>query len=141
MDELSRWIRNQKVGAIQDALESLPSERFDDNCVRVQFVENAGTTYKLEAERQLFHLNTTDEHGNTLMHIAAQNGNVRIAKLLIERGANPDHQNKQGQTPGHFAVSYQFFDFASWLYDPNGAGGNDLLTNMYGLGPYDGLVL
>ena len=141
MDELSRWIRNQKVVAIQDALTALPSQRFDDSCVRVQFVENAGTTYTLEVERKVFHLNTTDEHGNTPMHIAAQNGNVRIAKLLIEKGANPNHQNKQGQTPGHFAVSYQFYDFASWLYNPNGAGGNDLLTNMYGLGPYDGLAL
>ena len=138
---MSRWIRNQKVGAIQGTLERLPSKRFDESAVRVQFVENTGTTYKIEVERDKNHLNTSDEHGNTLMHIAAQNGNVKIAKLLLEKGANPNHQNMQGQTPGHFAVSYQFYDFASWLYDSNGANGNDLLTNIYGLGPYDGLVL
>jgi ankyrin repeat protein len=73
------------------------------------------------------------------MHIAAQTGNIRIGKLLLRKGANPNHQNKQGQTPGHFAVAYKFFDFASWLFDEKGGGANDLLTNIYGLGPYDGL--
>ena len=84
-------------------------------------------------------MNRIDSHGNTLMHIAAQTGNIRIGKLLLGKGANPNHQNKQGQTPGHFAVAYYFFKFASWLFDGRGGGGDDLLTNMFGLGPYDGL--
>jgi ankyrin repeat protein len=91
-------------------------------------------------EREAFHMNKMDDHGNTPLHIAAQDGDVRIAKLLVEKGANPNHQNKQGQTPGHFAVAYQFFDFASWLFDERGGNANDLLPNIYGLGPYDGLT-
>merc|ERR1712224_243617 len=73
-------------------------------------------------ERETFNLNKVNEHGNTMLHVAAQNGNVKIAKLLVEKGANPNHQNKGGQTAGHFANAYQFYDFLSWLFDPNGGG-------------------
>lgn len=50
-------------------------------------------------------------------------------------------QNKQGQTAGHYAVSYQFFDLSEWLFlqDGNGGGTDDTIVNKFGLGPYDGL--
>mmetsp|Transcript_12215 Transcript_12215/g.22899 ORF Transcript_12215/g.22899 Transcript_12215/m.22899 type:complete len:1667 (-) Transcript_12215:19-5019(-) len=147
LDDLSRWVRNQKYTLLNEALAPFSSTKFDPANIRVQFLEGMGTVYvksmsttSTATEEDSFHLNRCDEHGNTLMHIAAQNGNLKIAKLLIEKGANPNHQNKQGQTPGHFAVAYQFFDFASWLFDKNGGNGDDLILNMYGLGPYDGLV-
>ncbi len=139
MDQLSRWVRSQKDGKIKEALRHLPDEDFDESNIRVQFVEGLGTVYENSINEQIFHINKCDDHGNTLMHVAAQNGSMKIAMYLINKGANPNHQNKQGQTPGHFALSYQFFDFASWLFDPDGGKGNDLLTNIYGLGPYDGL--
>ena len=125
---------------IQEALASIPDRHFDKCLLRVQFVEGVGTVYTEPYEREPFNMNKTDDHGNTTLHIAAQNGDVRIAKLLVEKGANPNHQNKQGQTPGHFAVAYQFFEFASWLFDERGGNANDLLANVYGLGPYDGLT-
>ena len=59
--------------------------------------------------------------------------------MLIQKGANPNHQNKGGQTAGHYANAYQFYDYLSWLYDPEGGGADDTVENMYGLGPYDGL--
>ena len=86
-------------------------------------------------------MNKVDEHGNTLLHICAQNGNIKIAKMLVHKGANTNHQNKLGQTAGHFSIAYDFFDFSSWLFDPeHGAAADDLLENIYGLGPYDGLM-
>lgn len=50
-------------------------------------------------------------------------------------------QNKQGQTAGHYAISYQFFDMSEWLFsrDESGAGADDTVENCFGLGPYDGL--
>lgn len=48
------------------------------------------------AERCLengFDPNKTDEYGNTLFHIAAQNGNKRIAKAAIKYGGDMDCQN------------------------------------------------
>lgn len=38
----------------------------------------------------------TDAAGNTLLQIACQNGNKRIAKLCLRRGANINHQNVRG---------------------------------------------
>ena len=69
----------------------------------------------------------------------AQSGKIRIGKMIFHKGANPNDQNKQGQTPSHFSVVCYFFDFASWLFDEKGGGVDDLLTNIYDLGPYDGL--
>ncbi len=139
MEDLSRWVRNQKYSLIKDALIHIPGKGFDNICVNVPFLDGLGTLYEKSASDEPFHVNKSDEHGNTLLHIAAQNGNLRIAKLLIDKGANPNHQNNQGQTPGHFAVAYQFYEFASWLFDEDGGNGNDLITNIWGLGPYDGL--
>jgi ankyrin repeat protein len=71
-----------------------------------------------------------------LLHLASQNGNVKIAKYLISKGANPNHQNQHGQTPAHFAIAYKFFDLSTWLFEN---GGDDTIENKYGLSPYDGL--
>eukprot|EP01082_Thalassiosira_pseudonana_P001997 g2052.t1 g2052 contig11:617503-618797(+) len=139
IDQLRAWVRHQKHENIREAMNHVVDAPFHPRHVRVQFIEDIGTSYTQQYDREPFNLNRGDEHGNTLMHIAAQTGNIRIAKLLLRKGANPNHQNKQGQTPGHFAVAYHFFDFASWLFDEKGGEANDLLTNMYDLGPYDGL--
>ena len=138
-EQLRGWVRHQKHENIRGALEHVPDSPFHTRHIRIQFIEEIGTAYTDQYDREPFNLNRVDEHGNTLMHIAAQTGNIRIGKLLLRKGSNPNHQNKQGQTPGHFAVAYHFFKFASWLFDERGGGGDDLLTNMYGLGPYDGL--
>ena len=114
------------------------NKRFDNADIKVQYVPDIGTVYIGSYENALnFHINETDEYGNTLLHVAAQNGNLRIARLLVQKGANTNHQNKQGQTAAHFALAYQFFDFAGWMFD--GGGADDTICNMYGLSPYDGL--
>ncbi|KAL7554566.1 hypothetical protein ACHAWF_019034 [Thalassiosira exigua] len=138
-DQLRAWVRHQKHENIREALDHIADSPFHSKHIRIQFIEEIGTAYTDQYDRDPFNLNRVDEHGNTLMHIAAQTGNIRIGKLLLRKGVNPNHQNKQGQTPGHFAVAYHFFKFASWMFDEKGGGADDLLTNMYGLGPYDGL--
>ena len=139
-EELVSWVRHQKYKKLKEALEQVPNKPFDQSITKVQFVQGHGTAYLEHYEREGFNLNKTDEHGNTLLHISAQNGNIRVAKLLFSKGANPNHQNNAGQTAGHFAIAYQFYDFTSWLFDPEQAGGDDLLLNIYGLGAYDGLA-
>jgi len=139
LEDLYAWVKHQKVEKLKEALSYLPDEYFDEVNTKVQFVSEVGTAYTDQYERQILKINKPDEYGNTLLHLAAQNGSTRIAKILIQKGANPNHQNKQGQTPGHFAIAYQFYDLASWLFDAEGGKGNDMLTNLYGLGPYDGL--
>ncbi|WP_342263506.1 ankyrin repeat domain-containing protein [Spiroplasma endosymbiont of Clivina fossor] len=41
---------------------------------------------------------------NTYLHIAARNGQLELVKLLLERGANPNIQEKKGLTPLYFAA-------------------------------------
>jgi ankyrin repeat protein len=43
-----------------------------------------------------------DGHGNTLLAISCQNGNKKIAKCLLRRGANINSRNHKGNTPLHF---------------------------------------
>lgn len=43
-----------------------------------------------------------DEHGNTLLAISCQNGNKKIAKCLLRRGACINARNHKGNTPLHF---------------------------------------
>lgn len=100
------------------------------------YVAEHGTVYVEGYERLPFHMNKTDDHGNTMLGLACQNGNVKICKYLVAKGANLNHQNKMGQTPGHFAVAYQFFDLSTWMFE-NGA--DDTVENKFGLTPYDGL--
>ena len=87
-------------------------------------------------EKLPFSINKVDDKGNSMLSLACQNGNEKIAKFLVMKGANPSHQNKNGQSPAHFCISYKFFELSQWLFE-NGA--SDTLENQYGLTPYDGL--
>ncbi|CBN77180.1 Response receiver [Ectocarpus siliculosus] len=139
--ELLVLTRRGKYKQIREILEPLPDRRFDTSTIRVPYVTGFGTAYVDAYEQEPFNLNKTDDHGNTLLIVAAQNGNIKMAKLYVYKGANPNHQNKAGQSAGHYAVSYQFFEMSEWLFlqDGNGGGADDTLENSFGLGPYDGL--
>ncbi|CAM9463113.1 unnamed protein product [Chrysoparadoxa australica] len=133
--------RHGKYKKLKEILEQLPNRLFEKSLVRVQYVADIGTSYQEGYEKEPFNMNKTDEHGNTLLMIASQNGNLKVSKLFIQKGANPNHQNKQGQTAGHYATAYQFFELVGWLFDPAEVGADDTLENKFGLGPYDGLHL
>jgi len=140
IDDLCSWVRHQKFETLQNALQHIPIKLFDESNIRIQYVEGYGTAYVDGYGMSKFAINKTDDHGNTILHVAAQNGNIKIVKLLIQKGCNPNHQNKQGNTPGHFAMAYQFYDFATWLFSSGGGGANDLILNACGRGPYDGIA-
>lgn len=42
-----------------------------------------------------------NELGVTLLHVAAQNGNKRIAKLCLRKGADVNKCNNNGQVSSH----------------------------------------
>jgi hypothetical protein len=43
-----------------------------------------------------------DSYGNTVLVIACQNGNKRVAKAVLRRGANINARNHKGNTPLHY---------------------------------------
>ena len=55
------------------------------------------------------------QKGFTPLHIAAKYGNTRIAKILLEKNAEPNVEGKYGLTPLHIATHYNHIDVATLL--------------------------
>ena len=83
-------------------------------------------------------IDAKDAGGNTLLLVSAQNGNKRIAKLCLRRGADINMQNLNGQTVLHYCFAYGFEDLAQYFMDK---GGDDSLVNADGLTCYEGLTM
>ncbi|XP_043472529.1 putative ankyrin repeat protein RF_0381 [Leptopilina heterotoma] len=65
----------------------------------------------------------TQDHDQTPLHFAVQNGNVEIIKILLEKGAVVNATNKELNTPLHIAVSdkYNLSESVIQLLLENGA--------------------
>ena len=56
---------------------------------------------------QGFSITSRDENHNTLLHVAAQNGRKRVARLCLQLGfTDLNAQNMRGQTALHFCFAY-----------------------------------
>ena len=77
-----------------------------------------------------------DDMGNTLLHVVAQNGNRRLVKLCLRRGADLNLQNLSGQTALHFAFGYGYVEVGEYLVKK---GADDSLRNKDGNTCYEGL--
>ncbi len=66
---------------------------------------------------------TTNQAGETPLHLAAAGGHLETAKLLINRGATPAARDKYGNTPLHNAALYDRAEVADLLMD-NGVSPN-----------------
>jgi hypothetical protein len=109
--QLASWARHGKYAEIEDAMNQ--------------------SDWTLPIDYQ-------DELGNTLLQIAVQNGNKRISKLCLRRGADINKQNLSGQTVLHYAFSYGFDDVAEYLQSK---GADDSVRNADGLTCYEGLSI
>lgn len=79
---------------------------------------------------------SADSFGNTLFHVACQNGNKRIAKLAIKYGGNMDAQNLRGHTGLHFLFSYGYPDVAEYFIEK---GADEHVLNEAGMGAREGI--
>ncbi|KAL3657114.1 hypothetical protein V7S43_018026 [Phytophthora oleae] len=137
--EFCSLVRHGKVKQIREALQDVPERKFDPLAVKTQFAPGTGTLYSDQLEKSVFHVNKGDDNGNSPLLLAAQNNQLKVAQLLLSKGAYPDHQNSHGHTAGHYAMAYSFFDLGAWLLDPDKGGGRDDIPNENGLTAYDGL--
>lgn len=60
-------------------------------------------------------IDTTDQYGNTLLILAAQQGSKRMCKYLLRRGANINAQSLTGQTPLHYCYAYSHHELGDYL--------------------------
>lgn len=59
--------------------------------------------------------NYADEYGNTLFHIACQNGSKRVAKVVVKYGCDMNAQNSKGNTGLHFLFAYGYPDLGEYF--------------------------
>jgi ankyrin repeat protein len=73
-------------------------------------------------------------NGNTLLHVACQNGSKRAVKCILRQGNNMNAQNNHGNTPLHFLEMYGFRDLSAYI---KSKGADDSLINKDGLTCYE----
>ena len=78
-----------------------------------------------------------DASGNTVLHVVVQNGNKRLAKLCLRRGAPINTQNIFGQSALHFAFGFGYNALGDYLVSK---GADDSLQNRDGLTCYEGMA-
>ena len=71
-------------------------------------------------------VDTRDKYGNTLLHIACQNGNKRLLKMLLRSHADIDAVNKNGNTGLHFCFMYAYYGLGEYLISK---GADDTIRN------------
>lgn len=81
-------------------------------------------------------VHSTDDNGNSLFILACQQGNKRIVKFLLRKGANLNDQNISGNTGLHYCVEYQNIGLTEYLMEK---GADLAIANREGLTPYEGL--
>ena len=82
-------------------------------------------------------INVRDEHGNTLLTIACQNGSKRVAKIVLRRGADINARNFKGNTPLHYCYHYGYGDTLGQYLLSKGADAS--IRNNSGRPCWDGI--
>lgn len=81
--------------------------------------------------------NVRDQHGNTILIVACQNGLKRVAKVALRRGADINARNYKGNTCLHFCFAYGYGSTLGKYLVSKGA--DEGLRNEAGLTCYEGL--
>ena len=79
-------------------------------------------------------VDTTDEHGNSLLILAGQQGNKKLCKFFLRRGAYINAQNHVGNTILHYLHEYEHIELANYLIRK---GADDSYLNADGLTCYE----
>jgi len=88
-------------------------------------------------DRNIIDTNTKDENGNSLLHLCCQQGNKRMVKFMLRRGADIKTQNTAGNSVLHHCHLYSHFELAQYLLSK---GADDSLVNADGCTCYEGLT-
>ena len=81
-------------------------------------------------------IDISDEFGNTPLILASQQGNKKLCKFFLRRGAYINAQNHAGNTVLHYLHEYAHFDLADYM---RRKGADDSYLNAEGLTCYEGV--
>jgi len=90
-------------------------DSYYDNVARAAAQNDAGKVRRLVGSGSS--PNQTDDQTRTGLHVAAINGNLQIAAILIKAGAKTDVTDKLGNTPLHYAADRNQVEMAKLLLD------------------------
>lgn len=76
---------------------------FEDATVAVRWKQNEEALALIESRQ--FDINRQNDEGYTLLHLAADQNNLEIARELLKRGANPNIRSRTGSTVADMAYS------------------------------------
>jgi ankyrin repeat protein len=102
---------------------------FGDTVLRVEWLE-------LELASSDY-LCLQNDYGQTALHLAVRQNNVKVVELYATRRICLDVANKDGDTPLHYAAAWSRFEATRLLLD---AGANPNSPNKNGLFPLDDAV-
>lgn len=87
-------------------------------------------------------VNGTDEGGNTALSWAANWQNAQMVEALLDAGANPNHQEPNGDTPLHecFGFNHGRANRRDTLRALIRAGADPYIRNARGIAPYDLII-
>ncbi|TFI57034.1 ankyrin repeat domain-containing protein [Sphingomonas parva] len=85
------------------SLAAFAGDPFEDAIVAVRWKENEKALALIDTPG--FDVNRQNAEGYTLLHIAADQNNFEMAKILLQRGANPNLRSKIGSTVADMAYS------------------------------------
>mgnify|MGYP001160742297 CR=1 FL=1 len=88
--------------------DGLVSGKSDSVCQRVMDAASSGDTKKMTAFVKAKQHKITDDSGRTPLMIAAIFGQVEVAELLLENGADVDAKDVHGFTPLIYAAGFRF---------------------------------
>lgn len=80
--------------------------------------------------------NIIDNNGNTILLVAAQNGNKKLVKTALRFNAKINHQNFKGNTALHYCFAFGYNELGEYLLSK---GANDKIKNEYNFTCYQGL--
>lgn len=113
--------------------------RSEESCYPPHVLSAARHGRYAEVEAALlggFRPNYKDSYGNTIFHIACQNGQRRIAKLVVKYGCDMNIQNQKGNTGLHFLFAYGYPDIAEYFLKK---GADESIKNSCGKAAREGI--
>ncbi len=109
--ELGKWVMDNYSISIKDLIED--ANLYDQNWFFEACMKNSSLKDSID--------NYRDEEGNTILHIAVNELNTGIVKLLIKNGFDPNIENNKGFTPYFLALQMRGGEKMAALMKQNGA--------------------
>lgn len=115
-----------KIFNIAEKSNSSDENRFQE-ALKKGDVESAGKLLdNIKLKDRIRILNAQDDNGNTLLHLAAKQGNLDVCVFLLFQINNdlssPSYINKEGQTPLHLASQFGHPDIVQYLLSVTNSG-------------------